>query len=56
MEVTDEFRENMRLWIKNNRQGKYGRAPYSAEDYGLTKDGLLEHYRPYVEQFCPDLL
>ena len=51
MEVTEQFRQNMRDWIANNRQGKWGRAPYSLANYNLTKEQVLQEFAPYVQQY-----
>jgi hypothetical protein len=51
MPVTEQFRQNMRDWIANNRQGKWGRAPYSLANYNLTKDDILKEFAPYIEAY-----
>ena len=51
LEVTEEFRENMRNWIRDNRQGKYGRREYSLADYDLTKDQIREEFADYNAQY-----
>uniref|UniRef100_A0A7S4MHC7 Sulfotransferase n=1 Tax=Vannella robusta TaxID=1487602 RepID=A0A7S4MHC7_9EUKA len=45
--VTEEFRENMRQWIADNRQGKYGRRSYSLSDYNLTKEHINAEFSEY---------
>eukprot|EP01094_Clydonella_sp_ATCC50884_P030101 TRINITY_DN967_c0_g2_i1.p1 TRINITY_DN967_c0_g2~~TRINITY_DN967_c0_g2_i1.p1 ORF type:complete len:455 (+),score=158.08 TRINITY_DN967_c0_g2_i1:30-1394(+) len=54
MPVTEQFKENMREWIRENRQGKYGRAGYTAEEFGLTNAQIMDTLAEYVERFCPD--
>merc|ERR1711879_160530 len=51
LEVTEEFRENMREWIAENRQGKYGRREYSLDDYKQTKEQIKEEFATYIETY-----
>ena len=49
--VTDEFRNNMREWIKTNRQGKYGRREYSLANYELTKEQMHAEFKEYMDTY-----
>merc|ERR1712137_582582 len=51
LSTSEEFRENMRVWIKENRQGKYGRREYSLSDYELTDDQIKDEFRFYTDAF-----
>lgn len=49
LEMSEEFRENMRTWIKENRQGKWGRREYSLADYNLTKEQIQKEFKEYTD-------
>jgi len=51
MQVGDQFRANMLSWIADNRQGKYGRAPYALEDYNLDKAQVNKEFAEYNAHF-----
>jgi len=51
LQVSDEFVENMKAWIRDNRQGKYGRREYSLADYNLTKEQITEEFSDYNAVF-----
>jgi len=51
MKFTPEFEENMKEWIKENRQGKYGRRDYFLTDYNLTKEDINKEFAKYNAQF-----
>ena len=55
VEVTEDFREKMRQWMRENRQGKYGRAYYTLEDYGQTDDGVINRFAWYIKDFLPSM-
>lgn len=51
IEFSDEFEQNMVTWMKENRQGKYGRRKYSLEEYGLSKDGINKMFSEYNKKY-----
>ncbi len=51
LEYTEEFEKRMRIYLENNKQGKYGRHKYSLEEYGLEKTALYEEYQEYMNQY-----
>lgn len=51
LEFTKEFENNMRAYLENNKQGKYGRHKYSLEEYGLDKMALYKEYIEYMEHY-----
>lgn len=48
---TVEFEERMKIYLKNNQQGKYGRHKYSLEEYGFDAEHLYQEYREYMDHF-----
>jgi hypothetical protein len=48
---TAEAKAAMAGYMANNPQGKHGKHSYSLEDYGLTKQGVREQFREYIETF-----
>lgn len=53
LEYTQEFEDNMKVWITENRQGKYGRREYSLNDYKLTNEIIDEEFAAYNSVFFP---
>jgi hypothetical protein len=51
LEFTQEFENRMRVYLENNKQGKYGRHKYSLEEYGLDKMALYKEYKEYMEHY-----
>jgi len=51
MEYTKVFEDRMRIYLTNNKQGKYGRHRYSNEEYGIDLDKLRERNRRYFEKY-----
>jgi len=51
LEVTEEFRENMKTWIQQNRQGKYGRREYSLADYKLSESYIENEFKSYISRY-----
>ena len=56
LQVSDEFRENMKKWIADNRQGKYGRREYSLSDYNQTEEEVNDAFHNYNAVFFPHLV
>lgn len=50
-ELTPEVRQQMRLWLEQNPEGKHGRHLYSAEEFGLSRESIRERFRDYIERF-----
>lgn len=48
---TAEAEKAMVQYIADNPQGKHGKHEYSLEEYGLTREGVRETFRDYVERF-----
>jgi len=51
LEYTEEFEERMKVYLENNKQGKYGRHKYSLEEYGFKKESIYQKYEDYMEQY-----
>ncbi len=51
LQITDEVRDTMARWVVDNRRGSRGEHIYSAEQYGLTKDQILEAFLAYTQRF-----
>ena len=51
IEYTEEFEERMKIYLKNNKQGKYGRHKYSLEEYGFNGESLYQEYREYMDHY-----
>ena len=51
LEYTTEFEERMKVYLENNKQGKYGRHKYSLEEYGFNAENLFEEYREYMDLY-----
>jgi hypothetical protein len=41
----------MKVYLENNKQGKYGRHKYSLEEYGFKAESVYEKYRDYMEYY-----
>ena len=48
---TEEFEQRMKVYLKNNKQGKYGRHKYSSEEYGFIAEGVYREYQDYMEHY-----
>jgi hypothetical protein len=51
LEYTEEFEQRMKVYLANNKQGKYGRHKYSLEEYELKAESIYQEYRNYMEHF-----
>jgi hypothetical protein len=49
LEYTEEFEERMKVYLENNKQGKYGRHKYSLEEYGFKEESIYQEYKDYME-------
>jgi hypothetical protein len=48
---TAEAEQAMIAYVADNPKGKHGRHSYSLEEYGLTKEGVRERFRDYIERY-----
>lgn len=55
LEYTQEFEERMKIYLENNKQGKYGRHKYSLEEYGFNAESLYKEYKDYMNQYNYDI-
>lgn len=51
LEYSEEFEERMKVYLLNNKQGKYGRHKYSLEEYGFNGKSLYQEYKDYMEHY-----
>ena len=51
IEYTDEFEEKMKVYLKNNKQGKYGLHKYSLAEYGLDGENLYQDHKDYMDYY-----
>lgn len=51
LEYTEEFEQRMKVYLENNKQGKYGRHKYSLEEYGFKAESVYQEYRDYMEHY-----
>lgn len=51
LDYSKEFEERMKNYLRNNKQGKYGRHKYSLEEYGFTGEGLFQRYKGYMDHY-----
>ena len=56
LEYTDEFEQRMKVYLENNKQGKYGRHKYSLEEYGFKADSVFEEYKEYMGYYGYEIL
>ncbi|CAF1075483.1 unnamed protein product [Didymodactylos carnosus] len=48
---SEEFEAKMRIWLRDNPQGKQGRHAYSLTEFGLTREDIEQRYANYIELF-----
>lgn len=51
LEYTRAFEDRMKLYLENNKQGKYGRHKYTNEEYGIDREQLYHDNRAYYEKY-----
>jgi hypothetical protein len=51
MTLTDETREAMLAWSDSNRPGTRGKHVYTAQQFGLTEQGLREQFAFYTDAY-----
>jgi len=55
LEYTVEFEQRMKVYLQDNKQGKYGRHKYSLEEYGFKGKDVYKKYKSYMEHFGFDV-
>lgn len=48
---TTEVESSMTRLLNDNPQGKHGKHVYTLEEFGLTKEGVRQRYKDYIERF-----
>ncbi|XP_013397939.1 uncharacterized protein LOC106164540 [Lingula anatina] len=51
LELTDQGKDNMEAYVKENPQNKHGRHKYDLKRYHLTEEEVLGHFKEYVEEY-----
>ena len=51
IDMSDEADRRMRAWHTANPQGKHGEHRYTAEEFGLTAQGMADRFAAYTEHF-----
>ena len=41
----------MHNYMEKNPKGKHGKHTYMLEDYGLTEEGIRNHFKDYCDKF-----
>lgn len=52
LELTGKVRADMTQWEQDNKRGSRGAHSYSAEEYGLTNDGIRDAFSRYTARFA----
>lgn len=50
-DLTPQAEAAMRAMLDANPQGKHGKHEYRLEDYGLTRDGVHDHFKDYIARY-----
>jgi hypothetical protein len=48
---TPEAEAAMEAYMAGNQQGKHGKHSYDLAEYGLTKEGVRERFKSYIERY-----
>lgn len=51
LKYSQEFEDRMKVYLDNNKQGKYGRHRYTNEEYGINPYVLYEHNQSYFDHY-----
>lgn len=51
LEYSQVFEDRMKVYLDNNKQGKYGRHRYTNEEYGIDRDKLYQDHRAYFDKY-----
>jgi hypothetical protein len=49
--LTAEAETAMQAYLANNQQGKHGKHSYDLAEYGLSKQGVRERFKDYIESY-----
>jgi len=55
MTLSDTARTNMTEFLANNKQGKHGAHHYTAEQFGMSVEGLHREFGDYIQRYQIDL-
>lgn len=50
-EFTPEADAAMQAYMADNQKGKHGKHSYDLAEYGLTKEGVRERFKSYIERY-----
>ncbi|HEX8058178.1 MAG TPA: sulfotransferase, partial [Novosphingobium sp.] len=48
---TPEADAAMQAYMADNQKGKHGKHSYDLAEYGLTKEGVHERFKSYIERY-----
>jgi hypothetical protein len=48
---TNEFEDSMKVWLRDNPQGKQGRNTYTLENCTLSENEIIRRYKDYIDMF-----
>jgi len=51
LELTDATRRQMLQWSEDNKVGTFGAHKYTAEEFGLSKEGLRKQFQFYTDHY-----
>lgn len=51
LEYSQEVEDKMKIYLKNNKQEKYGRHKYTLEEYGFAAEAFYQEYEGYMEKY-----
>lgn len=51
LDYTPEFENRMKIYLENNKQGKYGRHKYANEEYGIDPQRLFKDNEAYFLKY-----
>jgi hypothetical protein len=50
--LSPEAEAAMEAFMANNQKGKFGKHTYDLADYGLTREGVRERFKDYIETYA----
>jgi hypothetical protein len=50
-EFTPEAEASMQAYLADNQKGKHGKHAYDLAEYGLSKEGVRERFKSYIEDY-----
>jgi hypothetical protein len=51
LKLTQPVRQKMETWHATNRSGSHGQHSYTAEQFGLTEEGIRQDFAAYIDRF-----